>query len=153
MTIRLAIAVSAGSLMVGASLAASPEPNRAMVGVPEPQRARINWILKCQGCHRADGTGTSATAPALAGQVSRFTSLSGGRAYLGRVPGVADAALGDAELAELLNWTLQHFDRANLQSDFKPYTAREINTLRRSPLRTDATAARTAILSQASATR
>lgn len=146
MTVRLGIAAGLLSALVGAGLAASPGLPPRMVGVPQPERARTNWILKCQGCHRPDASGSPATAPALAGQVARFTGLAGGRAYLGRVPGVADAALADAELAELLNWTLQRFDPANLQRDFKPYTAREIGELRRAPLRTDATATRHAIL-------
>lgn len=114
------------------------------------QRAQTNWILKCQGCHRPDAGGTATTAPALAGAVSQFTTLPGGRAYLGRVPGVTDAALNDAELAELLNWTLQRFDPDNLPPDFRPYTAREIGELRRAPLRTDATATRRGILARKS---
>lgn len=145
---RLAMATGLAGILAGAALAASPARDQAMAGVPRPERARVNWILKCQGCHRPDASGSPATAPALAGQVSRFTGLAGGRAYLGRVPGVADAALDDAELAELLNWTLQRFDPANLPQGFSPYTAREIRELRRAPLRTDATATRGAILAR-----
>lgn len=147
MAARLAIGIGLVSALACAALAASPPaPPRPWPGVSQPERARVNWILKCQGCHRPDASGSPATAPALAGQVSRFTALPGGRAYLGRVPGVADAALGDAELAELLNWTLHSFDAANLGPDFRPYTARELHELRRAPLRTEAGKLRKAIL-------
>lgn len=139
----LAVALAGGAL---AASNVAPMP-----GVANPQRAQVNWILKCQGCHRPDGSGTPATAPPLAGQVSRFAGLAGGRQYLGRVPGVADAPLDNAELAELLNWTLHRFDREHLPANFAPYSAAEIAKLRKMPLRTDATAVRSAILGQGSA--
>lgn len=129
-------------------MAASPDSAAPMVGVPQPRRAQTNWILKCQGCHRPNASGSPETAPALTGQVAIFTQLGGGRAYLARVPGVTDAALDDAELAELLNWTLQRFDPGNLAPDFRPYTTAEIRAFRRAPLRTDATATRKAILAR-----
>ena len=68
-------------------------------GVPNPQRAWQNWTLNCQGCHRPDGSGSEGTAPSLAGTVSKFLNVPGGRDYLGRVPGVATSPLGNADLA------------------------------------------------------
>ena len=134
-------------ILAGGALAANEIVT--MPGVADPRRAEVNWILKCQGGHRPDGSGTPQTAPPLAGQVSRFVRFAGGREYLGRVPGVAEAALGDAELAELLNWTLRRFDPAHLPAGFQPYSATEIAKLRKRPLRTDATLVRTKILNGA----
>ena len=67
--------------------------------------------------------------------VARFLTVPGGREFLGRVPGVATAALDDARLANLVNWTLYTFDRQHMPKDFRPYTAAEINALRQNPLR------------------
>lgn len=93
-----------------------------------------NYGIHCQGCHLADGAETPGKVPGLAGQVAGFLRSPDGRAYLGRVPGVANAALSDAELATLLNWTLRRFDAPHVPPDFVPYTAEEIGALRRDPL-------------------
>jgi mono/diheme cytochrome c family protein len=114
----------------------------AMPGVENPARARQHYILQCQGCHRPDATGTPATTPTMANFAARFLSVSGGREYLSRVPGVATAALSDKDLAELLNWTLIRFDPGNMPADFKPYDAAEVARLRHHPLRTDASTVR-----------
>jgi cytochrome c553 len=104
-------------------------------GVENPQRAWQNWTLNCQGCHRSDGTGSSGTAPSLAGAVAKFLWAPGGREYLGRVPGVATSPLSNADLAEVVNWMLWRFDKEHMPPGFKPYTAAEIGQLRAQPLR------------------
>jgi len=103
-------------------------------------------MLKCQGCHRADASGTPATTPAMAGLVAEFLTVPQGRAYLAQVPGVATAALPDDQLAELLNWTLYRFDAGHVPADFKPYTTNEIGQLRHKPLRTEAAQVRARII-------
>jgi hypothetical protein len=55
-----------------------------------------------------------------------FLKVPGGREYLVQVPGVATAALSDAEIAEVLNWLLFTFNQPELPKDFKPYTATEV---------------------------
>ena len=117
-------------------------------GVRRPDLAWQHWVLNCQGCHRVDGTGSTETAPALTGMVAKFTNVPGGREYLGRVPGVATAALSDADLAELLNWMLWRFDRDNLSATFRPYTAEEVRALRQQPLRTEASRVRARLVAQ-----
>ena len=130
------LAVPALILATGAAVATpvsgSLEP---MPGVANPARARQNWILSCQGCHRADATGTPQTTPTMAGYVARFLHAPGGREYLGRVPGVATAALSNDALAEVLNWSLLRFDPGHVPADFTPYTAAEVGRLRLKPLR------------------
>ncbi|KTE14993.1 c-type cytochrome [Sphingopyxis sp. H115] len=110
----------------------------AIPGVENAARARQNWMLSCQGCHRADATGTPQTTPTMAGFVARFLQVPGGREYLVQVPGVATAALSDADLAEVVNWSLVRFDAANVPADFRPYTAAEVGRLRLKPLRAEA---------------
>ena len=93
-----------------------------------------NYTLHCQGCHLEDGSASADKVPALAGSVARFLRAPEGRAFLVRVPGVANAPLADAELVALLEWTLRRFDAANLPADFVPYTADEVHRLRAEPL-------------------
>lgn len=143
------LAVSALIVATGAAIAtpawSGPE---AIPGVANAARARQNWILSCQGCHRSDATGTPQTTPAMAGFVAKFLHLPGGREYLVRVPGVATAALSDADLAEVVNWSLVRFDAANVPADFKPYTAAEVGRLRLKPLRAEATAERAGLIAR-----
>ena len=93
-----------------------------------------NYTLHCEGCHLADGSASPGKVPALAGSVAQYLRVPEGRAYLARVPGVANAQLEDADLAALLDWTLRRFDAANLPADFAPYTAYEVHRLRADPL-------------------
>ncbi len=104
-----------------------------------------NYRLHCEGCHLAEGVATPGKVPALAGSVARFLRVPEGRSYLVRVPGVANAALGDADLAALLDWTLRHFDAANLPASFAPYTPEEVHRWRGDPL-VDVTSERARLL-------
>lgn len=143
------LAVPALILATGAAVAtpawSGPEP---IPGVENAARARQNWMLSCQGCHRADATGTPQTTPTMAGFVAKFLHLPGGREYLVRVPGVATAALSDADLAEVVNWSLVRFDPANVPADFKPFTPAEVGQLRRKPLRAEAMAVRATMVAR-----
>ncbi len=133
-------------LVVGGAHASGTSTD--MPGVRNSGQAHIDYILKCQGCHRPDGGGDRFSNPPMGGVVARFLSVPGGREYLGRVPGVATTDLGDARLADLLNWTLYRFDRANLPAGFKPYGASEIRRLRQSPLRVEAAATRARLIAK-----
>ena len=142
-----------GSASAAAADSASTKANVAAAqasipGVADMALAHQHYMLQCQGCHRPDGTGTMATAPPMTGMVARFLAVPGGREYLGRVPGVATAVLTDAELAQLLNWTLYRFDAPHVPAGFQPYTAAEIGALRRHPLRTEAKAVRAQLITE-----
>ena len=103
-------------------------------------RARINYMLNCQGCHLPGGEGVG-DIPQMKNFVGNFLKVPGGRAFLVQVPGSANAALNDAALAELLNWMLAEISAAQLPEDFKPYTAAEVGNYRAAPL-SDVNAAR-----------
>ncbi len=102
----------------------------------------MRWLSRVGGCGivpseaglgsaRLDGTGTAGLVPTLHG-VGNLLATPAGRAYLVRVPGVAQAPLSDARLARLLNWVLVEFSGAEPRPR---YTAREVGNLRTSPLR------------------
>jgi hypothetical protein len=131
--------------------AQAPLPEAA--GVQNAQAAWQNWTLNCQGCHRPDGTGSEGTTPSVAGTVAKFLSVSQGREYLTRVPGVATAALSDAQLSEVLNWMLWRFDAQDVPADFVPFTAAEVGKFRRRPLRLEASQMRSELLAKAGAAR
>jgi hypothetical protein len=118
-------------VLLAACLAAATSalPARAAQRTPA-----VDYALHCQGCHLADGSATPGRVPALAGSLARFTRLPGGRAYLVRVPGVAQAPLDDGALAALLNWMLVRFASGGVAPDFLPYRAEEVGPLRRLPL-------------------
>jgi mono/diheme cytochrome c family protein len=159
-TLKALALVAAIAALPPAAPVAAGEPPPTAAGEPAPdqdppagvlnmRRAWQNWTLNCQGCHRPDGTGSASTAPPLAGVVAKFLAVPGGREYLGRVPGVATSPVGNAELAEILNWMFWRFDREHIPADFSPYTAEEIGRLRGRPLRLEASQMHDALLKKA----
>ena len=116
-----AVALAAAAGLGAASAAATSGP-------------ALDYALNCQGCHLADGAATPGSVPALAGSVAKFLRVPGGRDYLARVPGVAQAPLDDAATAAVLNWMLDRFDKDDLPKDFVPYAADEVGRLRKRPL-------------------
>jgi len=120
-----AAAVTAIALwsFVSVSAAFSAEPG------PPPEE---DYALQCMGCHLPDGSGLPGRVPSLLG-FDRFLAREGGRAYLIRVPGVAQSSLSDARLAALLNWLVQEFGR-DAASDAPPFTSSEVSQFRESPL-------------------
>lgn len=118
------------ALVASAALYASA----ARAAEDSPYTPAVLYVLHCQGCHGPEGAELPEKVPALAGSVARFLALPGGREFLGRVPGVAQAPLSDADVARLLGWMLQRFDREHVPPDFVPYAPDEVARLRRAPL-------------------
>jgi mono/diheme cytochrome c family protein len=94
---------------------------------------RTDYVLHCQGCHRADGSGTANGVPSFRGQLAKFVQVPGGREYLIRVPGSSQSELTDARLAAVLNWMLREFS-ASPPAHFTPFTTEEVARHRRPPL-------------------
>jgi hypothetical protein len=118
------------------------------LGVPARAASpRIDYMLQCQGCHLPDGRGLPPAVPSLADSVGNFLAVPGGREYLVRVPGSAQARLSDAELAELLNWMVREFGPAERAADLVPFGAREVSRYRDRPL-TDVDAVRRELVRQ-----
>ncbi|HEY6417683.1 MAG TPA: cytochrome c [Candidatus Binataceae bacterium] len=100
-------------------------PAHTALGQPASQL----YLLNCWGCHRPNGEEIPGTAPSLKGAAD-FLRVPGGRAYLIRVPGVAESALDDAQVAAVMNWILNSFSKDRLAADFTPYDAAEIRKYR-----------------------
>lgn len=99
----------------------------------DPVKAKFNYIMHCQGCHRADAAGLGDEVPNMKDFVGKFTHFDEGRKFLIQVPGVANAPISDKELADLLNWMLDTYSKNELPEDFQPYTEAEVAPLRRIP--------------------
>ena len=97
------------------------------------QDPRVDYMLQCQGCHLADGSGAPDAVPDLRGSLGRFLSVPGGREYLVRVPGAAQSPLSDERLAAVLDWMLREFGPAEATADFEPYRAEDVARWRADP--------------------
>jgi mono/diheme cytochrome c family protein len=93
-------------------------------------RAQANYMLNCQGCHQADGSGLPGNVPTMRGFAGRFLQVPGGREFLVQVPGSSNSPLNNAELAELLNWILLTMSPESLGKDFQYYTEEEVAEMR-----------------------
>jgi cytochrome c553 len=96
----------------------------------EPQ---TDYNLHCMGCHTPDGSGIAGRVPPIRETLSAFSRTAQGRRFLVQVPGVAQAQLSDAELAQLLNWMIANLS-AHKPRQFTPYGAREVARYRAQPL-------------------
>ena len=124
MVFRLRDACS--GLVLAASLLLSP----AVVA----EQPRTAYWLHCAGCHLLDGSSAPPEVPTLIDEPGRIAGLPGGRDYLMRIPGVAQAGLGNEKLAEVLNFMLEEFSSATLPADFEPFSGDEVGRARRQAL-------------------
>jgi mono/diheme cytochrome c family protein len=92
-----------------------------------------DYTLYCMGCHGAQAQGVPGKIPPLAGSLSLFMRSAEGRNYLLRVPGAANSALPDAQLAAVLNWLVERYPAAQGPQP-RPFTTEEVARLRHLPL-------------------
>lgn len=108
---------------------AQPNPDDNL-GSPANAAARFDYLLHCSGCHRPDGTGSAPDVPSLRGAVGSLVATPEGRAYIARVPEVAQSPLDDDDLARLLNWVLREFNADTLPERFRPLDGDEVGAAR-----------------------
>jgi cytochrome c553 len=92
-----------------------------------------DYVLYCMGCHGPSAQGVPGRIPPLAGALARFMRTGAGRNYVLRVPGAANSALSDAQLAAVLNWLVERY-RAADDPQSQPFTANEVAAVRHTPL-------------------
>jgi mono/diheme cytochrome c family protein len=110
-----------------------------------------DYMLHCMGCHGTEAQGVPGKIPPLANALSRFMRTPEGRDYVLRVPGAANSALSDAQLAAVLNWLAVTFDAKTSASNPAPFTSEEVSRLRHMPL-ASVLAARNAVVRGLAAT-
>ena len=103
---------------------------------------------RCAACHLPTGEGIPGAFPPLAGRVAQIAASDEGRAYLVSVvnAGLMGSIIVDgtpymgvmpaqgssydaAGISNVLNYTVQEIDKANVQPDWKEFTAGEVATL------------------------
>jgi mono/diheme cytochrome c family protein len=118
---RVRSTLSVFSIAMAAALVSAAASGRAE-RVDEAGLARHDYILNCSGCHRSDGRGVPGAVPSFA-ELGAILCASGGREYVLRVPGVANAPVDDRRLAKLLDYVAielagienpQRFDEAEV---------------------------------------
>ena len=92
-----------------------------------------DYMLYCMGCHGTQAQGVPGKIPPLAGALSLFMRTAEGRNYVLRVPGAANSALPDAQLAAVLNWVAASYG-AQGEPPPVPFTVAEVTSVRRTPL-------------------
>ena len=92
-----------------------------------------DYMLFCMGCHGAEARGVPGKVPPLAASLALFMRSAEGRNYVLRVPGAANSALGDAQLAAVLNWLAERFGAPGGTAP-APFTTEEVARTRHVPL-------------------
>src|ERR1700722_10511339 len=117
-TARLRLALMAACLFAGAA-AANPAQD---------------YMLYCMGCHGPQAEGVPGKVPPLAHTLGLYMKTPAGRNYVLRVPGAANSALSDSELAAVLNWLAVSYSPAESSPDTPLFTPAEVAKLRHVPL-------------------
>ena len=93
-----------------------------------------DYMLHCMGCHGPNAAGIPGKVPPLRNSLSRFMRTPAGRNYVLRVPGAANSALSDTQLAAVLNWLVVTFDQSATPNNPAPFTGAEVSRVRHVPL-------------------
>ena len=110
---------------------------------PLPASPAQDYMLHCMGCHGTEAQGIPGKVPPLANALSRFMRTPAGRDYILRVPGAANSALSNEQLAAVLNWLAVTYDQGTSRNGSHagktpaipaPFTAAEIASVRHIPL-------------------
>lgn len=93
----------------------------------------FDYRMNCEGCHAIDGVGAEPHVPALTANLAPFLQTALGREYLVRVPGVRQASISNARVANLLNYVVTRFGDPSNASNFAPITEAEVARYRERP--------------------
>jgi hypothetical protein len=150
MALRAAqLVLYAGASMLLLAATALPSNGPALKPLPWGQ---AHYYEGCGGCHGLDGVSARREIPVLRDSVGAFLCSAEGRRYIVRLPNVAFANMDDRTLAETMNFVVFELGRGSVPAGAKPYTAEEVGSLRRIPLKNQPLAQlRAAVLAQGSA--
>jgi hypothetical protein len=105
----------------------------AAAAQPDSTAVQSLYLQRCGGCHGLQGVSAPRQVPTLRGQAGYFLCTPRGRAYVVRLPSLATAPIGDAQLAELVNFVVFGLGAGDGQR-YPRYTPAEVGQLRRQPL-------------------
>jgi mono/diheme cytochrome c family protein len=95
------------------ALAAALVSGLASVALPAAateRSPRVNYILRCAGCHGIQGAGTvKGGVPSFHGSVSDLANDDAGRTYVLNVPGVLGSSLTDSEIAAVMTYVVDRW--------------------------------------------
>jgi hypothetical protein len=96
---------------------------------------QAHYYEGCGGCHGLDGISARREIPVLRDSVGAFLCSPEGRDYIVRLPNVAFANMDDRTLAATMNFVVFELGRGSVPAGARPYTAEEVGSLRRMPLK------------------
>jgi hypothetical protein len=141
MNARSAItALSMAMLALAASVGARGESAPALAPmIEDPELARSDYLEQCAGCHGLNGSTAPAQLPELRGRVGWFMCTPEARAYLLRLPNVAQSRIKDnAELANMMNYVVFVLGQGSAPAGTRPFTEAEVARERQLALTTTA---------------
>jgi hypothetical protein len=105
----------------------------------DPELARSDYLEQCAGCHGVNGSTAPAQLPELRGRVGWFMCTPDARAYLLRLPNVAQSRIKDnRELANMMNFVVFVLGEGSAPAGTKPFTEAEVARERQLALTTTA---------------
>lgn len=123
------------SALLGLALMAGLVAGGVAIAETQHRAPRTNFILRCVGCHGMDGAGSEKGGiPDFRDYVGAFSRDEAGRTYVMHVPGVVNASLTNAEIAEVMNYVMTTFGGPSLPDDYRPFDTAEVERLRAVPV-------------------
>jgi len=96
-------------------------------GIENSELGRSDYLENCAGCHGINGSTAPAQLPELRGRVGWFMCTPEGRAYLLRLPNVAQSRIKDnGELANMMNFVVFVLGGGSAPPRAKPFTGEEV---------------------------
>lgn len=125
-----------GSALLGVALMAGLVAGGVAIAETPHRQPRTNFILRCVGCHGLDGAGSEKGGiPDFRNYVGAFSRDEAGRTYVMHVPGVTNAGLSNAEIADVMNYVMKTFGGPSLPDDYRPFDTAEVERLRAVPVK------------------
>jgi len=89
---------------------------------------QVNYMLQCQGCHKANGAGFGESVPDLRIVGRQLLAVPAGRQFYVSVPGSSNAPLSNQQLAEVLNFIIADIlgDKDDQADSLSRFTEEEI---------------------------
>lgn len=138
---RIGLALCVALLAVGGIGAARGQADSGPTWAsPEDMElARVQYTEHCAGCHGVNGTTAPAALPELRGRVGWFMCTPEARAYLLRLPNIAQSRITDNhDLANMMNFVVFVLGESSAPVGTKPFTGEEVARERKLALTTAA---------------